>query len=148
MSKSFDIKDLGPAQYILGTKICNERCRRKLWISQEQYIKWILQKFKIKNSKSVSTHLAAHLKLSTKQSSSTEKEKELMKNIPYISAIIGIIYSMVYTRTDLVHAIGIVSRFLVNPGKEHWNTVILEYLKGTCSSIYVLAVVNLLWKVT
>ncbi|PKI70088.1 hypothetical protein CRG98_009551, partial [Punica granatum] len=34
---------------------------------------------------------------------------------------------------DITHSVGVVSRFLSNPGKEHWNTVkwILRYLRGT-----------------
>jgi len=40
---------------------------------------------------------------------------------------------MVCTRPDIAHAVGVVSRFLSNPGKEHWEGVkwILRYLKGT-----------------
>ena len=42
-------------------------------------------------------------------------------------------YAMVCTRPDIAHAVGVVSRFLSNPGKEHWEAVkwILRYLKGT-----------------
>ncbi|MCI31798.1 leucoanthocyanidin dioxygenase-like, partial [Trifolium medium] len=42
-------------------------------------------------------------------------------------------YAMVCTRPDIGHSVGAVSRFLSNPGKEHWSTVkwILRYLKGT-----------------
>jgi hypothetical protein len=41
-------------------------------------------------------------------------------------------YAMVCTRSDNAHAVGVVSRFLSNPGKVHWNVVkwILRYLKG------------------
>ena len=37
------------------------------------------------------------------------------------------------TRSDIAHAIGVVSRFMSNLGKEHWTTVkwILQYLRGT-----------------
>lgn len=40
---------------------------------------------------------------------------------------------MACTRPDITHAVGIVSRFLSKPGKEHWNAVkwILRYLRGT-----------------
>jgi hypothetical protein len=42
-------------------------------------------------------------------------------------------YSMVCTRPDIAHAVGVVSRFLSNPGKQHWETLkwILRYLRGT-----------------
>ena len=45
----------------------------------------------------------------------------------------SLIYVMVCTRPDIAHAVGTVSRFLSNPGKEHWEAVkwILRYLKGT-----------------
>jgi ATP-binding cassette subfamily B (MDR/TAP) protein 1 len=87
----------------------------------------------MKNSKPVSTPLATHFKLSAQQSPSTEKEKEAIKNIPYASAVGSLMYTMVCTRPDIAHAVGIVSRFLANPGKEHWEAVkwILRYLRGT-----------------
>jgi len=42
-------------------------------------------------------------------------------------------YLMVCTGPDIAHAVGVVSMFLSNPGKEHWEGVkwILRYLKGT-----------------
>ncbi|GKC38558.1 hypothetical protein Tco_1050942 [Tanacetum coccineum] len=40
---------------------------------------------------------------------------------------------MVCTRPDLAHAVSVVSRYMHNPGKMHWEAVkcILRYLKGT-----------------
>jgi len=40
---------------------------------------------------------------------------------------------MVATRPDIAHAVGVVSRFMANPGKLHWDAVksIMRYLKGT-----------------
>ena len=42
-------------------------------------------------------------------------------------------YVMVCTRLDIAHAVEVVSRFLSNPGKEHWAAVmwIFRYLRGT-----------------
>jgi hypothetical protein len=56
-----------------------------------------------------------------------------MKQVPYTSTIGSLMYVMICTRLDITHIIGVVSRFLSNPGKEHLSTVkwILEYLKGT-----------------
>ena len=44
-------------------------------------------------------------------------------------------YAMVCTRPDIAHAVGVVSRYMNNPGKEHWKAVqwILRYLRGTAS---------------
>ena len=53
--------------------------------------------------------------------------------IPYLSAVGSLIYAMVCTHPDIPHAIGVVSRFLENPSKEHWEAVkwIFRYLRGT-----------------
>ena len=43
-------------------------------------------------------------------------------------------YAMVCTRPDLAHGVGVVSRYMANPRKEHWEAVkwLLRYL--TCTS--------------
>ncbi|GKC37860.1 retrovirus-related pol polyprotein from transposon TNT 1-94 [Tanacetum coccineum] len=45
----------------------------------------------------------------------------------------SVMYTMVCTRPYIAHAVGVVSRFMSNPGREHWEAVkwLLCYLKGT-----------------
>ena len=45
-------------------------------------------------------------------------------------------YAMVCPRLDVVHAVGVVSRFMVNPSKDHWEAVkwIFRYLRGSSKS--------------
>ena len=66
----------------------------------------------------------------------TEDERAYMEKVPYASAIGSLMYAMVCTRPDIAHAVGVVSRFMSNPGKQHWEAVkwILRYLKGSTSS--------------
>ena len=127
------MKDLGPAQQILGMKIVRERTKRKLWLSQEKYIKRVLERFNMKSVKPVRTPLASHLKLSKQMCPTTKEEKEGMAKVPYSSAVGSLMYAMVCTRPDIAHAVGVVSRFLEDPGKEHREAVkwILRYLRGT-----------------
>jgi len=56
-----------------------------------------------------------------------------MSKFPYASAVGSLMYAMVCTRPDIAHAVGVVSRYMNNPGKEHWMVVkwILRYLRGT-----------------
>ena len=63
----------------------------------------------------------------------TEAEKAEMEDIPYASAVGSIMYAMVCTRPDIAHAVGVVSRYMSNPGIQHWEAVkwILRYLKKT-----------------
>ena len=55
-----------------------------------------------------------------------------MSKVPYASAIGSLMYAMVCTRSDIAHAVRVVSRFMSRPGKQHWEAVkwILKYLKG------------------
>lgn len=133
LSKSFAMKDLGPARQILGMKIVRDRKKGLIWLSQERYIEKVLGRFKMDKAKPVGCPLASHFKLSSKQCPTSEKEKDEMEKVPYASAVGSLMYDMVCTRPDLAHAVGVVNRFLSNPGKEHWATVkwILRYLRGT-----------------
>jgi hypothetical protein len=44
-------------------------------------------------------------------------------------------YVMVCTRLDIAHAVGVVSRYMDNPSKEHWEALkwILRYLRGNAT---------------
>ena len=56
-----------------------------------------------------------------------------MPRVPYSSTFDKLMYLMVCTRPDIAHAVGVVSRYMKNPGKEHWKVVkwIIRYLSGT-----------------
>jgi len=76
-----------------------------------------------------------HFKLSFNQCPQSSKEEEEMSRVLYASAVESLIYTMVYTRSDLAYAISTVSQFISNPGKQHWEAVklALRYLRGTAS---------------
>ena len=56
-----------------------------------------------------------------------------MEKIPYASAVGSLMYAMIATRPDIAFAVGVVSRYMSNLGKKHWEAVkgILRYLKAT-----------------
>ena len=56
-----------------------------------------------------------------------------MAKVPYAFAIGSLMYTMVCTRLDIAHAMGVVSRYMSNSGKQHQKVVkwVLRYLKGT-----------------
>ena len=76
LSKSFAKKDLGPAKQMTGMKISCDRKKIKLQLSQESYIEKVLNKFNMSQAKSMNSPLIGHLKLSSKQSSMSEKERK------------------------------------------------------------------------
>ncbi|KAH9646639.1 hypothetical protein KPL70_024932 [Citrus sinensis] len=131
----FDMKDLGPAKKILGMQLHRDRKVGTLFLSQEEYIRRVIDKFGMANSKPVQTPLAPHFRLSDQLCPKTEAEISDMINIPYASAVGCLMYAMVLTRPDLSYAVSVVSRYMANPGKEHWRAVkwILRYLNGTAT---------------
>lgn len=135
LSREFDMKDLGAAQKILGMEIRRDRKVGKLWLSQKNYISHVIEKFGMLDAKATSTPLASHFALSAKQCPSTDDELEEMASTPYACAVGCLMYAMVCTRPDIAQAVGVVSKYMSNPGKEHWKAVkwILRYLKGTKS---------------
>ncbi|GJY83485.1 retrovirus-related pol polyprotein from transposon TNT 1-94 [Tanacetum coccineum] len=113
----------------------------KRQLSQEFEIKdlgKVLEKFNIKDAEARCQPLGDHFKFSKKQAPKTEASRRRMAKVPYASAIGNMMYTMVFTRPDIAHAVGVVSRFMSNPGREHWEAVkwLLRYLKvgGTAVS--------------
>ena len=127
------MKDLGPAKKILGMEINRDRQAGKLFLSQKKYVLKMLDKFGMRDCKAVNTPIAAHFKLSSDQCPKSDEDKRRMSHVPYSNAIGSLMYAMVCTRPDLAYAVSIVSRFMHNPGKAHWEAVkwILRYLKGS-----------------
>nr|GFB21017.1 retrovirus-related Pol polyprotein from transposon TNT 1-94 [Tanacetum cinerariifolium] len=105
----------------------------KLTLSPTDYFSKVLKKFNMSCYKPVPTPLAPHFKLSSHECLNSEEDKEDMSRVPYSSAVGRLMYTVVCTRLDLAHAVSVVSRYMYNLGKMHWEAVkcILRYLKGT-----------------
>ncbi|KAH9681068.1 hypothetical protein KPL71_026802 [Citrus sinensis] len=133
LAREFEMKDLGPANKILGMQIYRDRNNRKIWLSQKNYLKKILRRFNMQDCKSISTPLPVNFKLSSSMRPSNEAERKEMSRVPYASAVGSLMFAMICTRSDIAQAVGAVSRYMANPGGEHWIAVkrILRYIRGT-----------------
>nr|GFC43709.1 retrotransposon protein, putative, Ty1-copia subclass [Tanacetum cinerariifolium] len=98
LGKCFAMKELGEAAYILGIKIYRDRSKRLIGLCQSAYIKKILKRYCMKNSKRGSILMKEKLKLSKSQGSSTPAEMNRMQNVPYASAVGSIMYDVRCTR--------------------------------------------------
>ena len=119
LNKSFSMKDLGEAAYILGIKIYRDRSRRLIGLSQSTYLDKILKKFNMDQSKKVFLPVLQGMQLSTAQCPTTAKDREKMSVVPYASAIGSIMYATLCTRPDVNLAVSLVGRYQSNPGMEH-----------------------------
>jgi len=77
LKKEFDIKNLGEAKKILGIEITRDRSSGRLWLSQENYVLKVLERFNMAEVRSVTTLLAGHFKLSSKQYLQSPEEEEI-----------------------------------------------------------------------
>jgi len=67
----------------------------------------------------VTTLLAGHFKLSSKQCPQSPEDEEEMSRVSCASAVGSLMYVMVCTRPDLAYAVSTVSQFMSNSGKQH-----------------------------
>jgi hypothetical protein len=83
--------------------------------------------------KPVKVPIHVGVKLSMDQCLKTQEEGEGMSHVPYTSEIGSFMYAMVCTRLDIAHVVGVLSRYMSKPGKEHWTTLkgAFRYFHGT-----------------
>ena len=66
LKNEFDMNDLGEAMKILGMEITRDRGSGRLWLSQENYILKVLERFNMAEVRPTTTPLAGHLKPSSR----------------------------------------------------------------------------------
>ena len=74
-------------------EIVRDRQAGNLYLSQKSYIKKVLQRFRMQDSKAVGMALAGHLKLSSNLSPSTEEEVKRISNVLYACAVGSLMYA-------------------------------------------------------
>ncbi|XP_070002994.1 secreted RxLR effector protein 161-like [Nicotiana sylvestris] len=59
-----------------------------------------------------------------------EAEREYMSKVPYTNVVGTLMHAMACTKLDILQVVGVISRYMHNPGKEHWQAVkwILRYI--------------------
>ncbi|POM75160.1 Polyprotein [Phytophthora palmivora] len=127
------MKELGTAKFILGMEIDHDINASTLIIKQTRYIGDVAERFGQKDAKPVDNPCSSNLKLSKAQSPGTVEERTEMQSKPYRSLIGCLLYIKTCTKPDIVYVVTQLSRFLENPGLQHWCTAIrvLRYLKTT-----------------
>ena len=119
LAREFEMKDLGPKNKILGMQIHQDRNNKKIWLSQKNYLKKILRRFNMQDCESISTPLPINFKFSSSMCPSNETERKEVFRVPYASAVGSLMFAIIYTRPDIAQAVGAISRYMANPGKEH-----------------------------
>ena len=121
LSSNFKMKDICEADYILGFKILKDRSKKLLGLSQQTYIKKVLECFQMHNCKPIDTPIAKNESSSLDMCPKTQDEKEKMARVPYANVVGSLMYAMMCTRPDICYAVGLVSRFQSNLRLAHWK---------------------------
>ena len=131
-SSHFEMKDMGEASYVLGVNIQRDCSKCLLGLSQETYIKKMLQRYHMHDCKPMDILVERNLSLSLNMCPKLLEKKEQMSKVPYSNVIRSLMYAMMCTRPDICYVVGLARRFQSNPNIKHWMVVkrILRYLKG------------------
>eukprot|EP00253_Pinus_taeda_P019730 PITA_19730 len=99
---------------------------RRIFLSQTKYLKQILKKYGMEDSKPVCTPMVIGCSLSENDESATVHQ-------PIYRSMIGSLLYLTGTRPDIMHAVGIFGRFQAKPKETHLQAVkrIFKYLQGT-----------------
>jgi len=130
---SFQIKDLGVIDNLLGCRVQQNLTLSTITMDQSFYTKNILKTFFPDGLNPTEIPMSPTTVLTTADCPTTETEKEEMLKFPYRQAVGSLIWLSSGTRPDISYAVAQVARFSANPGIVHWKAVvkIFRYLQGT-----------------
>jgi hypothetical protein len=136
LASHFKIHDQGPTTSILGIKVERDRPNRTISLSQPGYIESILEQFGMSDCNPTHTPMEENQKLSASMSPDMPECQSEMKAYPYRELIGKLLYLAIATRPDTAYTIGVLCRFVENPGMAHWLAAkrVLRYLKGTVNT--------------
>jgi hypothetical protein len=126
MKKRFRMHDLGSVSFYLGMNIERNREHHTIDIHQHSYIRTILAKFRMDESRPVATPMARKLH-------KRKPDKEACDPTIYQSMIGSLMYVMTTIRPDIAYAIGVLSWYNHDPSNEHMVALkrVFPYLNGT-----------------
>jgi histone deacetylase 1/2 len=127
LSIQFALKELGEVDYFLGLEV-QHTPSGGLLLKQSKYIRDLLVKTNMENSKPIGSPMASNCRLS-KFGSDTMKDPSLYRST------VGALQYATLTRPDISFSVNKVCQFMANPLETHWKAVkrILRYLRGTVS---------------
>ena len=126
LSKHYQMTDLGEMSWILGICVDRDREKETIALSQENFIKEILDCHGISDSRPISTPALANEHLIKLKSSEISAKS-------YQRALGALMYPILGTCPDLGYAIATLGRHAANPGLDHQHALkrVFRYLKAT-----------------
>ena len=132
LQKSFEIKNLGTPQFILGIHINYNREQCLLILSQSHYIDQVLSELGLQDCSMVATPLDPNVSLDYDD----EEDHEAQSNqvmYAYSSLIRKLLRLATIAQPDISFTSNQLAQFMHNPKTQHWTAIkrVFQYLKGT-----------------
>ena len=130
----FKIK-FGEVRSVLGIRVRRDRVKKTLTLDQETYALDMLNKLEMLQCKAMPTPTVEKC-LSKQHGPKSESERREMTAVPYRDGVGSLMWLAGQTRPDLAFAVGVLARFMGDPGREHWENMkrVLRYVKGTADA--------------
>jgi hypothetical protein len=125
LSSNFEIKDLGEADVILNIKLLREE-NGGVTLVQSHYVEKVLSRFAYSDYTPSPTPYDPSMLV--------KKNRRIARDQLRYSQIVGsLMYFASTTMPDISFVVSKLSRFILNPGDDHWRALkrVLRYLKGT-----------------
>ncbi|XP_023765785.2 secreted RxLR effector protein 161-like [Lactuca sativa] len=124
MMKTFEMTDLGKLHYFLGIDI--KQTNTGIFIAQEKYVSDMLKGLNMENIEPVTTPMNTNEKITCEDATG-------MTDPQNYRSIVGRLIYRTHTRPDISFVVGVVSRFMHKPTKQHYGAVkrIIRYLAST-----------------
>lgn len=125
---SFDVRDLGEANFFLGMEVQRDRGSKKLMLSQRKFTAELLLKYNMHDANPRQVPLSPAVKLSRDGSEGLDTAVH-----GYGELVGSLLYLSVCTRPDIAFAVGALARYMSDPREQHWDAAkgVLRYLRGT-----------------
>jgi hypothetical protein len=121
LTQHFKLRDLGPTSFLLGIQIDCERTAHTLHLSQRQNTLDLLDCFDFVDHSPISTPSDPSSRLNMAQCPQTPEDDKFMREKLYVSAFGVLMYLIIATHPEIVHAVGVLCHFKSKPGPAHWK---------------------------
>jgi hypothetical protein len=127
LTSRFKSRVMGVPSYFLGMNIVYQKENGYVKLYQQTYIEAIVKKYGLETVMPKSLPMEPGKILMKSQ---TEVSQQFSQ---YGSLIGALLFLAVCSRPDISFAVGVLSKFVSNPTKEHWQSAVnlVSYLKGT-----------------
>lgn len=134
LSTHFEMRSL-PTDRFVGLELTRNREEKKLWVSQNDFIKKVILRFNMSDCNPKLTLADPHVRLSKEMVPKTEAKRREVKKLPYQQLVGCLNYLAQTTRLDIAFAANQLSRYTNDWGEEHWRAArhCVAYLKGTAN---------------